>query len=270
MKFGDLDEMSLADFVATAPKDALWFFLHIPKTAGSSLSAELDNYTPPYRNIFVDNYDPQISFADAEAAAIDAFISDIDFSRYRSASGHMRWNVSRRLRETRANTQYFSVLRDPIKRVVSDYRYQRTPAHPPYKRFIEKFPSLESFAEIPNARNKMARFLTGKLDPSIEETLQIVDEEFAFIGLLEMYPLSFNIIFQLMGVPGCLPKEHQRKTPDNDVTRVEMTPEIRSWIAEINPVDAALYDHVHRRLLARRAEWAELMRAERSKVAAQA
>ena len=50
--FGDIVQGSLQDFVNANRFDTeLCVFIHIPKTAGSSLSTELDRMRPPYHNI---------------------------------------------------------------------------------------------------------------------------------------------------------------------------------------------------------------------------
>ncbi|MRX50365.1 hypothetical protein GI374_07860 [Paracoccus sp. S-4012] len=269
MRFGDLDHMPLAEFVASAPQEALWFFVHVPKTAGSSFSAELARDMRPYTNVHV-TYGEKAGVArEAREAALQAFIAGDRIASARSASGHMPFNVSACLRETRPDTQYFSILRAPVARVVSDYRYQRTPAHPSYREFIDRFASIEDWIGSAGVQNKMAKFLTGLRQPSIEETLRIVDEDYAFIGLLEMYPMSFNLLFSLMGVDGKQPEEHRRKTPDTDDTRVEMTPALERRIKELNAVDVALYEHVRRRLRSHREAW-QAMRRERAAAARRA
>jgi len=269
MKFGDLDHMTLAAFMDSAPRDALWFFVHVPKTAGSSFSAELARDMRPYTNVHIDYTRPQSDNPANRRGAVEAFIAQPDFAAHRSASGHIPMSLARGIREARPDTQFFSILRSPLARVVSDYRYQRTPQHPPHREFIEKFPDIAAYAEVPGTQNKMARFLTGKADPTLDETLRAADEDFAFIGLLEMYPMSFNIIFSLMGIDGKAPAEHKRKTPDTPETRVEMTPELAARIEALNATDMALYRHVRRRLVKHRDAW-KAVRRERAVAARRA
>ena len=52
MSFGDITANGLDAFIsANRFADELCIFIHIPKTAGSSLSTELDRMRPPYHNL---------------------------------------------------------------------------------------------------------------------------------------------------------------------------------------------------------------------------
>jgi len=257
MKFGDFATVPLADFLADRSAKDFWFFVHIPKTAGSSLSAELRKALRPYRNLSVNYANLKASFDADLQDVVDAYLKDPEFQNGRSASGHVPMDLARQLGQADPRVRYFTFLRNPVARVISDYRYQRTPMHPPHEKFIKDFPTLESYVEHPGSQNKMAHFVSGERRPTKAELLRCADEEFDFIGLLEMYPMSFNILFTLMGVPGTFPVEHVRKTPDTPETSVKITPAVEAEIRAVNDLDLALYEHVRTRLLARRDQWRE-------------
>lgn len=267
MKFSDLRKMTLTDFMAQSPgKDAFWFFLHIPKTAGSSFSTELAATVAPYHNIGVDYTRTDIPFRDRLSASVGDFLSRPDLEAFRSASGHVPYNLARRLNGKIPAMQMVTILRAPVDRVVSDYRYQRTELHPPHEAFKAKYPTLESFVEDPVSQNNMAKFVAHR-DASAEEALMHLEQEFAFVGLLEMYPLSFSVIFDLMGHPGKTPVEHQRKTPENKDTEVDLTPALARRIRELNSVDQYLFEKVRETLVPHRDEWLERLSESRSQSA---
>lgn len=98
------------------------FFLHIPKTGGTSFVAHLQRDFFPHETLEVD----------ANTAALPALL-DGTVSKYRVVAGHQFYPFATALRPPRL---IVSVLRDPFMRVVSAYEYVvRTPSHPLFQRF---------------------------------------------------------------------------------------------------------------------------------------
>ncbi|WP_131577507.1 hypothetical protein [Paracoccus nototheniae] len=256
--------MSLNDFIESqrGGDDSFWFFQHIPKTAGSSFSTELRKRQWPYANITVDYTDMVTPHDEKLARSVSAFLDEAKLTTFRSASGHLKLDQVNRVAEAMPDCRVVTFLRSPEARVISDFRYQRTPMHPPYQQFIERFPTLESYVESPDSQNKMADFLLGSTaGMSAEDAVASVGRSHVFIGLLEMYPMSFNIMFRLMGHDGLWPVEHQRKTPDDETTKVVMTPQLRAMIRRTNRLDQAIYDHAHAVLVRHREAFKQLDQA---------
>ena len=261
MPFSDLGHMTLSDFIRaeSGSDENFWFFQHIPKTAGSSFSNELCKRKWPYANISVDYNDMETPHDEKLARAVSMFLHSACSTTFKSASGHLKQDQVKRISQEIPNIRVVTFLRNPEARVISDFRYQRTPMHPPYQEFIERFPTIESYVESPDSQNKMANFLLGDIsDISPEEAVKIIGLSHSFIGLLEMYPMSFNVIFRMMGYEGLWPVEHQRKTPDDETTKVVITPELRKSILESNGIDQAIYDYVHKTLMHHREEFLNL------------
>ena len=252
LPFADLATMSLPDYIAReAAQDTMWFFLHIPKTAGSSFATELSTRMKPYRNVHVDYNNPAVPASQQMAGVVEGFAAEMQVKPFRSASGHVPWHLFETIQAARPDTRVVTFLRNPEARVISDYRYQRTPMHPPYREFIAQFPTLESYAESPQSHNKIAKFIYGRgRNPSAAELIAHIGRAFTFVGLVEMYPLSFNAIFAAMGQPGLRPAEHKRKTPDTKDTAFELTDTVKALIRETNQLDQAAFDYV-RGILAR-------------------
>jgi hypothetical protein len=144
------------------------------------------------------------------------------------------------------------VLRDPVARLVSDFRYARTPKHPPYKDFIARFPTIEDYVQSRSSQNKMVKHLGGS-DPAE------VFKEFTFIGALELYPMSFNILFRLMN-ENVMPKLHERKTEGTADNKVELTADLSEQIKAANPGDVRIFNAVRSALKSQRPAWADLRR----------
>lgn len=257
MPFHDLSRMSMADYAESlAQTNALWILLHIPKTAGTSLTEELSNYMAPYRNIFVDYEDLDTPFVQRLSDSVDRFIADLRHKDYRSCSGHLTYDLVARIQLARPEARVVTFLRNPVDRVISDYRYQCSAMHPGSEAFREAFPRIETYVDSKVSQNKMAHMIWGSdAFPTTEELIAHAGRQFTFIGLVEMYSLSFSCMLEAMGHPGVQPQAHARKTPDTAETKVAVTPELRDHIASQNLLDQALYDYTRDLLLPQREAW---------------
>jgi len=258
MAFGDLGRTGLQQFIDTNRfTTELCVFIHIPKTAGSSFSSELEKLRPPYTNIHRQYHGEEVVTFSRIEDELDRVTGQDSFAHVNSCSGHFSWAQAEPIRTARPDARCVTFLRDPIKRVISDYRYARTPTHPTYKQFIARYPDIESYIESSESQDKMARFLlTGKEQTraGIEEFL---DREYAFIGLLEMYPMSFNILSRLLGKDQ-MPVEHKRKTVQTADNAVDENAALHELISDYNPRDKMLYDIVRRKLVKVRDDWRAL------------
>lgn len=248
MAFDQFTKLGLTDFIAAnRDPEALWLFVHIPKTAGSSLSNELARLRRPYRNIHVDYTDRDVPHAEQMQRSVDRFIADAKDRRFLAASGHITIEHARQIRSEIPNTKLFTFVRETAARVISDYRYARTPKHPPYEEFIAAYPEIESYVRDPRSQNKMSIHVGGG-DPNT------VFAEFDFIGALELYPLSFHILFSLMG-EDVLPQLHERKTPQTADNAVASSSKLDAAIRAANPDDVRLFEAVRDALRIRRGDW---------------
>ncbi|MEL6234069.1 MAG: hypothetical protein AAFR46_06650 [Pseudomonadota bacterium] len=216
-----------------------WFLHHVPKTAGSSLADEFAERLPPYWNLTV-AYDAETgSTHDQMDRAVERFIA-AGPQTWRSASGHVMPRHIDRIAETCADVGFITFLRHPIARIVSEYRYCRTESHPPYRAFIERYPTIEDFVADPREANKMSLYLFGQRDVSVEAAMARLRTRYAFVGLQERYPLSFRMMSILMW-GGSSPQARSRVTSEDSENRVELTPELTARILEANALDLAIY-----------------------------
>jgi hypothetical protein len=237
-----------------AAPEELWVFVHIPKTAGSSFAAEWSTLRKPYRNIHVDYEDAETPYDVKLERAVDQFIADARTTPFRACSGHITMQHVLKIRKTIPGARAISFLRDPVERVISDFRYACTPAHPPYKEFIRQFPTIDAYVDSSASQNKMLKFLTPDPRLPITELLAFLDRSLSFIGLTEMYPMSFNILMQLTG-SNQLPTLHKSKTEPTEFNNVERSPGLLKRIREANEHDLALFAFVKERMIARREQW---------------
>lgn len=259
------------DYAAAVRRDGgLWLFVHVPKTAGSSLSGELARIAPPYHNIHIDHLDRSLPGPERFDAAVEDFLakSAAAPTPFRSASGHILHRHFERIAAAMPEARPVTLLRDPVKRVISDYRYQRSSMHPLNAEVRRKAPDFRAFLDLPGPRNRTAKHLVPvelvRKDRR-EESVAYVLERFAFVGLQERYDLSFRLLTSLIAGAPAEPREARRVNEEGE--RVEMTPELEQLTRERNAVDCAIYDALEARFAAVEAALAEWL-AERPAAAA--
>lgn len=237
----------VAEYMAAAavPPGGLCLFVHVPKTAGTSLRAELADILQPDANIVVDYTDTSRSFHARMDEAVDMFLGYAEAEAPRFASGHILARHVNRIRAARPGTRLVTFLRDPVARVVSDYRYQRSPRHPVHAEFAARVPDLDAYIAMRAEANKMTQHLVPADilqagDPA--ECVDYVMRTYAFVGLQEMYPISFRALTTLLGEPRW-PQIRENVNSDNESERT-IPADLAARIRAANALDDALYQHV--------------------------
>lgn len=245
-----LFEGRFADWLAAAPRPPLWLFAHVPKTAGSSLAADLAPQIGPYASIHIDHADRSLRGPTRFDMAVDAFLAGRPASGARFASGHILWRHVAQIQAAVPDTQVFTMLRDPIGRLVSDYLYQRSSMHPLWREVRAKVPDFAAFLDLPGPRNRAARHLVPQ--PLIKAgdgaaAVAHVRAHFAFVGVQDRYALGFRALTALFGesrAPGAR-KRVNDEAPDEKaaVLAALEDPALRAQALALNAVDVALWEH---------------------------
>ena len=212
------------------------------------MSAELNDLLPPYRNIHVQHRD-EVGGDPLMAAATD-FVEDYPARGFRSASGHLRLRHVRRIREGVGGLRSFTFLRDPVDRVVSEFRYTRTPAHPTHEQVRAQYPNIHAFVEDPANQNRMWAFLTPPAWEVGDASVERIFQQHVFIGTLETISVDFPFLTGLFGCPRAM-SVRANTTTQSDYNEVELDHALVEFIRERNPADVMLYDAV-RDVLAKR------------------
>jgi hypothetical protein len=232
---------------AALPPEGLCLFVHVPKTAGTSLRAELARLLRPDANIVVDYTDTDRSFHERMDEAVARFLAPGPARPPRFASGHILERHVRRISAARPGTRLVTFLRDPVARVVSDYRYQRSPRHPVHAEFAARVPDLASYIDLRWEANKMAQHLVPAELVQAGDPARCVDfvmRHYAFIGVQEFYALSFRALTALLGAPGW--PSIRENVNGEDPSERAVPDELAARIRAANALDDAIYQHVLR------------------------
>jgi Sulfotransferase family len=218
-------------------------FLHIPKTAGSTMYKVLER---------------QYSRAETlrlESSKIAQFktLPAAQRGRYRLIEGHLYFGFHRHI--PRAST-YITFLRQPVERVLSFYYYARsTPDHYLYSQLV---------SERLDLKTALARELTSELcngqtrqlagdeweDPERVVTRAALERaqanltHFRIVGLLEEFDASLLLMRRAFGwhLPFYVKENVTKEKPDEAL----LDAETRGLIEEANRLDLELYEYARK------------------------
>lgn len=236
-------------------KSPLLIFIHIPKTAGITLSFVLQRQFS--RKQFLRLYQDQ-------DAKIQGYIDATTSQRnsIRGIRGHFGYGIHEQLQEQ--DYIYFTMIREPIARVISHYffhLYHPLENPPPISRKIRKEKiKLKPYVtdlKLKVLDNHQTRLLVGDQDgmkpefgqcPSefLEIAKRHLDEHFAVVGVTERFDETLLVLQKVFGwkMPLYISKNISRIRPKDD----EISPYAREAIADINQLDLALYQYANERL----------------------
>jgi len=234
---------SEAGLELSRPKSAL--FLHIPKTAGTSI---INTVAPYYGKSLISHGD--------YSGKLPAEITDISF-----VSGHFGYSYARPLMASRVS---FTFLREPRERVLSFYYFCRTrdPEEWPIYALAQKL-DLEDFlrmafqdasvkSSIWNSQVWQLAHGWANLDKRnitlwepeelLRQALKHLDD-FSYIGLTETFDQDRDVILSLLGIPR--PKRSVAANRSNGRPGLgELNPRITDIVDELTQLDQRLYDEV--------------------------
>ena len=226
--------------ISTPP---LWLFVHVPKTAGSSFNGELQPILLPGHHIFVDytKLDRQ-PFNELMDEAVERFIGLAGARRYRYCTGHIYASHVSRITEALSDVRPITLLRDPVSRFVSDYRYQCSTMHPGHEQFRAHHPTIESYLDLPGEWNKAcAHLVPFELRDDSQASVDHIMASYAFVGIQEQYDLSLRLITTLAGAPR-KPAVFRRVNTPTPETAVDLPDDLVARIRGRNMLDFAIYE----------------------------
>lgn len=230
--------------------DSSVIFLHIPKTAGTSLTKILGD------QFGLNN----TRWLPGSARVRSTIASSNTFSRpnTRLYVGHQGFGLHA---YTGRTTDYITMLRDPIERVISHYWFVHDDLdHYLYDMVVKARMPMDEYItnpmKTPELDNGMVRMLADfELEQAVpvgssnrllfENARANLETAFCWVGLVERFDESMILLADSMGwpeVPGYVRERVGKSKP-----KIPASDEIRARIAELNPLDVELFAHIVKR-----------------------
>lgn len=236
MDFGSdfQDKNSLFD----PEKDTMLCFVHIPKTAGTTLVSIINNQYEQQKIIRLHSKKAKAEF--------ETFSSEYKNS-CSAVMGYIPYGIHK---EFRTKYAYITLLRDPVKRAVSHYNYVISrPSHYLYKRV--KGLSLLEYCSLGLGEldNRQLRYVAGFTDiprgKCTSEMLEIakncLKNNYITFGLTERFDESILLFRKTF--KWHTPFYHKKNITKNSPHPSPLTPDIVSLIKEQNLFEIELYNY---------------------------
>ncbi|MGH8095344.1 MAG: sulfotransferase family 2 domain-containing protein [Chthoniobacterales bacterium] len=210
-------------------------FLHIPKTAGTTLNRIIEwQYNP----LSIFTMDPYRIRATPERLGK---LSDERRRGLRMVRGHFYYGLHELLPQ---GATYMTMLREPVARFFSSYYFlQRRPLHPMHRKVTSERIGVEDFIRLtPHRQNLQCSLIagiksTGKCEEStLELAKQHLAESFSVVGICERFEESLILMAQTYNWD--VPFYENRKVSK---TRPIVQPGAVEMIKEHNQLDLELY-----------------------------
>ncbi len=226
-----LFDRPVEDFVSMfRQEDGIIVFQHVAKTAGSSVAREFGSI----KRGFLLQWDQM-------QESWQQFLQEYQAGHVDHVRGHLWFHHINDLRKRQIPHRAVCFLRHPVERLISHYRYDRTPANPNYQNVRARYPTFESFADH-IGENFMIRMIVGRCD-SAEQAITRIQQRFAFVGVTERYHTSMVVLMNCLG-------RHYKIKPKANVTEsnqvdasVEISDSFRTELLKRNAVDLAVFEY---------------------------
>ncbi|MEO7167963.1 MAG: sulfotransferase family 2 domain-containing protein [Spartobacteria bacterium] len=211
-------------------------FLHIPKTAGTTLNRIIERQYSPFA-IFT--MDPHRIRATAERFK---HLSEARRRQFQVVRGHLLYGIHHFLPQ---GATYMTMLREPVARVLSAYYFVlRRPLNPLHRRLKRERLRVEDCVRLfPHRQNSQCRFLAGVEDTGScdERTLDIAKEHltksFSVVGIAERFEESLMLMAKTFDWEVAFYENHKVAK-----TRPRVDPGALEIIRDHNRLDLELYE----------------------------
>lgn len=214
-------------------------FVHIPKTAGMSVGRALRDAFDVFHPINWANI--PASFRDRTKEAL--YLRTDGQPRRQVIMGHFGWPEMQFWRNQELPIKAASIIRDPVARIVSNYNYNLSEAHPAHQAFGERFPTLEAYVDsVPN--DMQLNMLIGAFW-SFDHALELLAKYYSFLGATERLGPSLNHFARSHGL-GARLDEHRENVGAKPAEEEDIPSSVRDRVLERSRNDLRLHEMVLR------------------------
>lgn len=218
-----------------------FFFLHIPKTAGTTLNTILDeNFNPEsILNVYTDTEKEVLRETTYEQLA-----------QFKLIRGHVFIANFDDILDSPVPMRVFTFLRDPVARVISEYHFLKAwPKSHLYRFLNENNVSLSEYVSSTHprlavrGRNIMVNSLSGVGIESMDERLEMawhnLKDRFTCFGILEQFDASIMLMKPYLDLNNIF---YERQNVRTKLVHRPVSTEEIDLIQEHNQADIALYE----------------------------
>jgi hypothetical protein len=211
-------------------------FLHIPKTAGTTLNRIIESQYSPFAIFTMDPYRIRATPERLKRLPEDRR------RRLRVVRGHMLYGIHEFLPQ---GATYMTMLRDPVARVLSAYYFiLRRPLNPLHRRVKKEGLGVEDCLRLfPERHNLQCRLISGlrNVATNDERLLDVAKENltksFSVVGICERFEESLMLTAKAFGWE--VPFYENKKVSKR---RSEVEPRLANLIREHDRLDSELYE----------------------------
>jgi len=211
-------------------------FLHIPKTAGTTLNRIIEWQYNPLAIFTMDPY---------RIRATPARLQRLSERRRRSlrmVRGHLYYGIHEFLPQ---GATYFTMLREPVARFFSSYYFiQRRPLHPMHRKVTTERIGVEDFIRLtPRRHNLQCSLIAGIRndgtcdDRILDKAKENLAKSFSVVGISERFEESLMLMAKTFDWE--IPFYENRKVSK---TRPQIDPNAVEMIRDHNRLDLELYE----------------------------
>lgn len=237
-------------------------FLHIGKTAGTTMRRVLRRQFPASKTLLIRNREIKERDPDAEGLRREqtlAFFAEMSESERAGARLILAHTVFGLHEYVPRPSTYITMLRDPVRLTMSQYHYvARNPKHPLHAQATAEGATLASYVTSGSALeadNSQVRAISGDLDTPfggcspdmLERAKRNIEEHFSFVGMTERFDESLILLRRTFGWK---PPYYVAANVTPSSRKEAVPASTRAVIEEMNALDRQLYDWADERFAA--------------------
>ena len=230
--------------MSTSHKDETVIFLHIPKTAGTTLHDIIGRQ-------YVASEMHTMLLDVPESIKQFLALSEAERGQFKMIRGHMGYGLHQFVPRP---CQYFTILRDPVERVISTYYFiKRTPGHFFYHIFKEENLTLKGYVEsgysnmMDNGQTRMlaggdGNILEGECTQEMfEQAKENLRRSFVLVGLTERFDETLLLLRHQFGWRRLF--YIRKNVSPHRLEKETLSPDTLEAILAMNRYDLALYEY---------------------------